>query len=443
MQSEPAPATTPPIDPARIDPDAKKVIRRLKQHHHKAYLVGGCVRDLLLDETPKDFDIATSARPRQVRRLFRNSRIIGRRFRLVHIRFGDRILDVATFRRAPPKTEDDPYVTADNAFGSEREDAFRRDFTINGLFYDVVEERVVDHVGGMEDLAQRRLRTIGDAEFRVQEDPVRILRAARFAGRLGFTLCDELRDAARRHGGDLRKGAPPRVLEELYRLVTTRGAARCFRMLEELGGLAPLLPEIVPLTDRFYESLERVEEQFGGVRGLEWQWLAFAVLLSPFAIREMLACSGKDVDVLLAEKLGSIAARLTVARRDSTRARLCLAAQARFLEPPQGRTARRFAQRDFFSDALVLRHILGPLEDVDPDPLPAWEELQRPPGGSPPKRRRRRSRRGGKRRRLKRGAGEGRDEACEPTSPSSSAPAPETPPAPSPKDSSNGGSPPA
>ena len=142
-----------------IDPDAIKVIRRLKQSGYSAYLVGGCVRDLLLGVRPKDFDLATSATPRQIKRLFRNSRIIGRRFRLAHIRFGDNILEVATFR-APPETDgDDPYITRDNIFGTEESDANRRDFTINGLFYDPESQKVIDHVGGLEDLVATKPNT--------------------------------------------------------------------------------------------------------------------------------------------------------------------------------------------------------------------------------------------------------------------------------------------
>jgi poly(A) polymerase len=207
----------PRIDPRAIPDDARKIVHRLTRFGHRAYLVGGCVRDLLAGLSPKDFDIATSATPREIKRLFRNSRIIGRRFRLVHIRFGDRILEVATFRAPPLATdEDDPYIHRDNVFGTEEQDAERRDFTINGLFYDCEKERVVDYVGGVADLEAHALRMIGDAELRLREDPVRILRAARFAAKLALTFPPDLLEAARRHSGDLVKAAPPRVLEELY-----------------------------------------------------------------------------------------------------------------------------------------------------------------------------------------------------------------------------------
>ncbi|MFQ5844643.1 MAG: poly(A) polymerase, partial [Planctomycetota bacterium] len=188
MQRETPPAADPPIPGRAIDFNAAKIVRRLVRHGYRAYLVGGCVRDLLLGTAPKDFDIATEARPRQIKRLFRNSRIIGRRFRLVHVRFGQQVIEVSTFRAPPVQEGGDVYIRQDNVFGTEEQDARRRDFTINGLFYDLSRERVIDHVGGLGDLAARRMRTIGDAGVRLREDPVRILRAAKFAGRLGYPV---------------------------------------------------------------------------------------------------------------------------------------------------------------------------------------------------------------------------------------------------------------
>lgn len=175
----------------RIDPDAAKVVRRLTRHGYEAYLVGGCVRDLLVDRRPKDFDVATNALPDDVRSLFRNSRIIGRRFRLVHILFsGGRIIETATFRRNPQpddeRASDDLLIRHDNVFGAAHEDAARRDFTINGLFYDIDRKRVIDWVGGMEHIRARTVHTIGDPVTRFLEDPVRILRAIKFAARLDF-----------------------------------------------------------------------------------------------------------------------------------------------------------------------------------------------------------------------------------------------------------------
>jgi poly(A) polymerase len=291
----------PDIDPTWLDSDAVRVLLRLKQNGHQAYLVGGCVRDLLIGRTPKDFDIATSATPNQVKSLFRNCRLIGRRFRLAHVYFkGGKILEVSTFRANPTVAEepqpseardgevhtagtehiadadreamaavehDDPVpdgpvednedeaaadapkerdllITEDNTFGTELEDALRRDFTINGLFYEPVSGRVIDHVNGLRDLASEQLRTIGDPEQRMREDPVRILRAVRFAGKLGFDV--EPRTYAAMEGcvEDLPRCSAPRLLEETFRLIRGGGASPALKLLVALDALKFLLPPV-------------------------------------------------------------------------------------------------------------------------------------------------------------------------------------------------------
>src|SRR5688572_29551641 len=195
-----------------IDPDAVRVLYRLHENNFLAYLVGGSVRDLLLGRRPKDFDIGTSAHPYQVKRLFRNCWIIGRRFRLAHVRFGTKTIEVATFRRQvsahelavidedhegiplgiPPgaaeESSRDRLVHRDNTFGTPEEDAFRRDFTINALFYDIASFSIIDYTGGLKDLREGVVRSIGDPAERFQEDPVRMLRAVAMAARLGFAI---------------------------------------------------------------------------------------------------------------------------------------------------------------------------------------------------------------------------------------------------------------
>ncbi|MHC4340418.1 MAG: polynucleotide adenylyltransferase PcnB [Planctomycetota bacterium] len=448
QQEQSDPARIPPIDPAAIDPDAVKVLRRLNRHGHDAYLVGGCVRDLLLDLRPKDFDIATSARPNRIRRLFRNSRVIGRRFRLVHIQFGRRILEVSTFRAPPIADGEDPYITRDNVYGTEEQDAKRRDFTINGLFYDVESERVIDHVGGLDDLRAGVLRTIGDPDLRLREDPVRILRAAKFAGRLGFALTDDLRKAAIAHAQDLRKAAPPRVLEELYRLASGLGSADAFRILEELGALQVILPEISPPPVGFYRALGRLEEETQGNRDAIPQSLMLSVLFWPRVGPRLTAGTVRDIERELQALLQPLSERMTIARRDLTCARLCLAAQLRFAGEPHSRSAKRFCRREIFGEAMLLRKIVGPLPDTeDAGHLASWEELAeriRESIEQPQRRKRRRRRRRDRRRKaLSNEAQAGKDEACPQPSESSSAPVPSPPPNPSPTGSSNDGSSPA
>jgi tRNA nucleotidyltransferase/poly(A) polymerase len=238
-----------------IDPDADKVVRRLARHGFQAYLVGGCVRDLLLQRTPKDFDVATSATPKEIRQLFRNCRIIGRRFRLAHIFFGPKIIETSTFRANPREGDDasdadELLIRRDNVFGSDTEDARRRDFTMNGLFYDVEAERVIDHVGGMADLERRVVRTIGDPDIRFREDPVRMLRAVKFAARLDFTIEPVTLAALIRHRGEIAKCAQPRVLEELYRLLRGGAAHRSMALLIETGLAGNLSPQLATLLGR-------------------------------------------------------------------------------------------------------------------------------------------------------------------------------------------------
>ena len=257
-------ANMPSLDRAAIDPDADRVVRKLTRAGHKAYLVGGCVRDLLVAKTPKDFDVATSATPNEIKSTFRNCRIIGRRFRLAHVFFGSKIIETSTFR-ANPRDEDDHdlLIRRDNVFGTETEDARRRDFTINGLFYDVEREVVIDHVGGLADLDARLIRTIGDPDIRFQEDPVRILRAVKFAARLDFGFEPVTWNALLRWRGEICKCAPPRLLEEIHRLMRGGATRRSFELLVETGVLAVLSPYLAGLLEG--EGAPATAPPIGGV----------------------------------------------------------------------------------------------------------------------------------------------------------------------------------
>src|SRR5689334_14055187 len=224
-----------------IDPDALKVLYRLHQNNFIAYLVGGGVRDLLLGRQPKDFDIGTSAHPYQVKKLFRNCWIIGRRFRLAHVRFGTKTIEVATFRRGiPPGTENEPTEPADereradmlirhdNTFGTPEEDAFRRDFTINALFYDIATFSIIDYVGGLKDLDERLIRSIGEPGVRFLEDPVRMLRAVVFAARLDFRIDEPILDAIDVHRHEIARAAPARLMEEYFKILRSGFAEQSF-----------------------------------------------------------------------------------------------------------------------------------------------------------------------------------------------------------------------
>ncbi len=237
------------ISRGMMDPDALKVMYRLLNHGFKAYLVGGGVRDLLLGKTPKDYDIGTDARPEQVRKLFRNSRIIGRRFRLNHIYFhGNKIFEIATFRALSEEeeesSEDQLIVTSDNIYGDPQSDALRRDLTINGLFYDLSTYSVIDYVGGMSDLRNGIIRMIGEPEKRFREDPVRMIRAIRHAARTGFRIDEHTYNAIKKCAPLIELSSKARVYEEFLREFRGGCAEQSLSMLHETGLLGYLLPFI-------------------------------------------------------------------------------------------------------------------------------------------------------------------------------------------------------
>ncbi len=229
------------LAPGRISPHARQVIERLKDAGYSAYLVGGCVRDLILGKEPKDFDVVTQARPEEIRQVFRNARLIGRRFRLAHVHFGREIVEVATYRAAPAEAPEDD---GGNVFGTLEEDAFRRDFTVNALYYDPDEGLITDYVNGLQDLAQGELRVIGDPEARFREDPVRMLRAVRFAAKLRLRLTEDGRRLVPALGPLLQGVAPARLFEEVLKLFHTGDAAATYEALCEHRLFEVLFPGV-------------------------------------------------------------------------------------------------------------------------------------------------------------------------------------------------------
>ncbi|WP_028240683.1 polynucleotide adenylyltransferase PcnB [Stutzerimonas azotifigens] len=237
-----------------ISRNAVNVVQRLQQAGYQAYVVGGCVRDLLLDLDPKDFDVATSATPEQVRAEFRNARVIGRRFKLVHVHFGREIIEVATFRANHPEDDDEEdanplasrnesgRILRDNVYGTLEDDAQRRDFTINALYYDPASERILDHTHGVHDIRNRLIRLIGDPEQRYQEDPVRMLRAVRFAAKLDFEIEKHSAEPIRRLAPLLKEIPSARLFDEVIKLFLGGQAERTFELLLEYDLFAPLFP---------------------------------------------------------------------------------------------------------------------------------------------------------------------------------------------------------
>jgi poly(A) polymerase len=249
------------VSRSMISEPAKKVLNRLNNAGYEAYLVGGGVRDILLGERPKDFDIATDATPEEVHDLFRNSRLIGRRFRIVHVLFGREVIEVTTFRGNASnnddndeqdddrKTNEHGLLLRDNVYGNQEEDALRRDFTVNALYYCIRDFTVIDYAGGVEDLQNRQLRLIGDPETRYREDPVRMLRAVRFAAKLGFTI-EPVTEAPIRELAPLLTHIPPaRLFEEVLKLFSAGYGEATWYLLKQYGLLAPLFPETMKAID--------------------------------------------------------------------------------------------------------------------------------------------------------------------------------------------------
>ena len=241
------------ISRKNIDREALKVLYRLKDHGYLAYLVGGSVRDLLLGKVPKDFDIGTDATPEEIKRLFRYSRIIGKRFRLVHVYFkGGKIIEVSTFRRQTELDDREAAregLGAENIFGSPREDVFRRDLTINGLFYNISDFGIIDFVGGMEDLKRRTVRTIGDPERRFLRDPVRMLRAIRHAARTGFFVEEATWKALCLHASKIKLCAVPRVRDEWLKDLKSGFSAPWSKHMIESGLFQEVFPFFKELLD--------------------------------------------------------------------------------------------------------------------------------------------------------------------------------------------------
>ncbi|GAA3927529.1 polynucleotide adenylyltransferase PcnB [Litoribacillus peritrichatus] len=247
-----------PVSRKLISNNALKVLYRLESAGFQSYLVGGCIRDVLLNHTPKDFDIATNAHPEQIHKLFRNSRLIGRRFKLVHVHFGREIIEVATFRAgheetkssAKSATNDSGMLVRDNVYGTVEEDASRRDFTANALYYSVSDFSILDYGQGMDDILSKTLRMIGEPRVRYQEDPVRMLRAVRFAAKLGFTIEAATQEPIADMGVLLANIPSARLFDEVLKLFQSGHAEDSFRLLREHGLFKFLFPETDELLNR-------------------------------------------------------------------------------------------------------------------------------------------------------------------------------------------------
>jgi poly(A) polymerase len=423
-----------------IDSGALKVLYQLHEHNFVAYLVGGSVRDLLLGRRPKDFDIGTSAHPHQVKKLFRNCWIIGRRFRLAHVKFGTKTIEVATFRRLVEPHELTPEIEAaaipdegssardvpgastdgnrathhgersrlihrDNTYGTPEEDAFRRDFTVNALFYDIGTFAIIDYVGGLEDLDRRLIRCIGDPSVRFVEDPVRMLRAVVLAARLQFTIDEPILDAIKVHRHEIARSAPARLMEEFYKILRSGHAEEAMRQLRATGLMKEITSELASAPEAVWRSiaaLDRYRNRFASAPESLTNAILAGTLLHPMGLIRRQRFSADPLERKV--ELGM----LPIARRDLERLQQIIAIQPKLvdIEAPV-RAQRGLLHRAILDEALTWLEVHGDR----PDAVAHWRELKAQAATQPPqatdgateaaadapfRRRRRRRRRRGK-----------------------------------------------
>jgi len=365
-------------------PEALKVIRRIGKFGYTAYLVGGGVRDLLLGKKPKDFDVVTDATPEEVRRLFNNSRIIGKRFRLVQVYFrGGRIVEVSTFRREPNIQElegiEDPY-SLNNLYGSPYQDVLRRDFTINALFYDPKNFTIIDYVGGWEDLHRGVIRAIGDPKERFAEDPVRMTRALEFASRLGFSLHPSVEEAIKDGGWRITQASSERLREEIMGILLSGASGHAMDLISRLGLVSHLFPRtqeiMVPHMDEVVSLLIKADGSLR--RDSLWAPAQFlALLLLPW-LKSLCPFSSK---LTMGETMETIAQAVVMVKSDlllsahlSHSIRELLLALWKVALGPKARGAVRFVEKEHFRAAMDLFRVESLVYREDRVFLKQWRE---------------------------------------------------------------------
>ncbi|WP_434628837.1 polynucleotide adenylyltransferase PcnB [Chromobacterium sp. CV08] len=402
---------------------ALRVTSRLQEAGYAAYVVGGAVRDLMLSVSPKDFDVATNATPEQVHHLFRRSRIIGRRFRIVHVMMGPETIEVTTFRGGSvDDTNETGRIMADNSFGSQEEDAHRRDFTVNALFYDPSDETVIDYHNGVRDLHAKKLVMIGQPARRYQEDPVRMLRAVRLAAKLGFEIDADTKKPIRAHAHLLKKEPPARLFDELLKLLLSGHAYACLKKLREEGlarGVFPLLDAVMDdkgSDDAFLRlGLDSTDARLRADKPISVGFLLATLLWRQVnqGWQRRLAAGEKSLPALLAA-ISDVESEqdndFAIPRRFSVTMREIWTLQARF-DSRSGARPYRFLEQPRFRaayDFLALRSEAG---EVPASLVEWWERFQRADadecerliaevkdaGGDEPAKKRRRRRSGGRR----------------------------------------------
>ena len=382
------------VSRSEISKSALKVLYRLHRSGYQAFLVGGCVRDALLDLHPKDFDVATNATPDEVRALFDNCRLIGRRFRLAHVRFGREIIEVATFRAAPVHAADDVEhddegrIIRDNVYGSIDEDVWRRDFTCNALYYNIADFSIWDYVGGVDDIKSRRIELIGDVDQRLREDPVRMLRAVRFAAKLGFTIADDVATGIHRHAALLTNVPAARLFEELLKLFQAGCAETTFLMLREFK----LFAEMFPATEQeirddpaFLEfvmaALRNTDRRIAEGKSTNPMFLLGVFLWAPTC---RLAAERREQEKMSESQSLSLAAyelaarqqrRISIPRRFTVPMREMIALQPRFLQT-RGKRAKNLLDHRRFRAAYDFMLLRSEVDQFSAETAAFWTRVQ-------------------------------------------------------------------
>ncbi|MDA3925798.1 MAG: polynucleotide adenylyltransferase PcnB [Kiritimatiellae bacterium] len=376
------------ISRANMDADAVKVLYRLVNSNYISYLVGGSVRDMLLGREPKDFDISTDAQPAQIRKLFRNCFLIGRRFRLAHIVFGRKVIETSTFRAQPKavKGEDGLYQAEDNTFGTPEEDAKRRDFTVNGLFYDIKTFSVIDYVGGLKDLERKMIRSIGDPNVRFREDPVRMMRAIKFAAKLDFFIEKNCRKALKTHHADILNASVPRVCDEVYRLFTVNASEAAFKMMWEFNLLEVLLPDVSEYINRsgkltsplwrYLAALDSISTNNEFSNGIRTAVLYYPIFLEQCEKDKKQFPNGRINRMQVARKvLRNLSTNLHIPKAVFFSAVAAMDMVPRFDNMPSKTRAARFARNSSFRESYDFKEILLTADGGDLELLEQWKQL--------------------------------------------------------------------
>ena len=399
------------ISRKELSPNAVRIMYRLRDNGYIARLVGGAVRDILIGKVPKDFDIVTDATPEQIKRLFRNCRLVGRRFRLAHLHFKDELIEVSTFRASAyleetdePDTEagsedateepgqnrhlivnDDGMLLRDNLFGTPEEDAWRRDFTINALSYDIADFSIFDYIGGIEDIDKRLIRTIGDPAVRFTEDPVRMLRAVRLSAQLGFTIEKHSWQALLDMAARINQAAPARLFDELLKLFLSGAAVQCYQLLRMSPLLSSLLPEFTSYLEenndvRVVAALQRLDSRVAASRETTPQLVLAAIFGSYLTSGAGGHPYQEQLDSSLAAFMAELNGRIHIPQRILMKLREILLLESRLVNVP-GRKPQNVVVRHGFTEAMEYLQLQA---EHDRDLLKSVRWWERYAGDNPP-----------------------------------------------------------